>query len=249
MRLAERKILVTGAGSGIGSAIGELFHREGATLALVDMNKAALASVAARLPGTHAFACDVSASSRVATVVAEAAKALGGLDGVINVAGVDLYKKFEDTTDDEWARVIAVNLSGPILVTRAALPFLKAASDSAIVNISSGAGLRPLVNRSAYCASKAGLIMLSKALALELAPANVRVNVICPGVVDTPLLRGWYEQTDDPEEARREARSRPAMARLGEASEIAYAALHLVSIEARYTTGSTLTVDGGRAFH
>lgn len=249
MRLEGRKVLVTGAASGIGAAIAALFHREGARLALLDRDEPALATAAAGLPGAQPLPCDVADGAQVEAAVKKAAARLGSLDGIVNVAGVDLFRKFDEMSTGEWERVLAVNLTGPMFVCRAALPFLKQSPESAIVNIASGAALRPLVNRAAYCASKAGLAMFSKALALEFAQDGIRVNVVCPGVIDTPLLRDWYDKTGDPDAARSEARNRPAMARLGQAEDIAYAALHLTSTESRYTTGSTLVVDGGRAFY
>jgi NAD(P)-dependent dehydrogenase (short-subunit alcohol dehydrogenase family) len=145
--------------------------------------------------------------------------------------------------------VQAVNIDGPMYVCKAALPALIAHGSGTIVNVASGAALRPLANRTAYCASKAALVMFTKALALELAPLGIRANALCPGVIDTPMVRVSYENAADPEEALREILSRPALARLGTVEEIANAALYLTGEESSYTTGSALVVDGGRAFH
>lgn len=249
MRLKDRSILVTGAASGIGTAIARLFCNEGATLALFDINSSGLKKVAAKLDRAHTFECDVADREHVDSAVTQVVGKLGKLDGIVNVAGIDLFREFGETTVNDWERVLAVNLTGPMHVCQACMPALLNCEASTIVNIASGAGLRPLVNRTAYCSSKAGLIMFSRALALEFAQTGLRVNVVCPGVIDTPLLEEWYHKTGDPDGARREAANRQAMGRIGKAEDIAYAALHLTSHESRYTTGSTLVVDGGRAFH
>ena len=133
--------------------------------------------------------CDVADERQVRAAVAQAATGLGGLDGVVNSAGIDLMRPFEQMTAEEWARVMAVDLTGPMLVCHAALPALKQAGRGTIVNIASGAALRPLEQRTAYCAAKAGLVMFGKTLAVDLAAYHVRVNAICPGIVDTPLFR------------------------------------------------------------
>lgn len=249
MRLAGRRILVTGAGSGIGAATAMLFGKEGARLALLDQRLGDVAAVARALEGSLAYECDVARADEVSGTVAQAISALGGLDGVVNVAGIDLLREFAAMTTSEWQKVLDVNLTGPMHVCRAALPALRASGRGTIVNIASAAGLRPLANRTAYCASKAGLVMFTKALALELAALEIRANVVCPGVIDTPMLRASYESAKDPQAAFREIISRPAMGRVGTADDIAQAALYLSGEESLYTTGSTLTVDGGRAFH
>ena len=249
MRLSKRRILVTGAGSGIGAGVAGLFHREGARLALLDVQEDALKGTADRLDDVLALRCDVSDADEVSAAVSQAIQNLGGLDGVVNVAGIDLIRDFASMTPSEWRKVQAVNIDGPMYVCKAALPALIAHGRGTIVNVASGAALRPLANRTAYCASKAALVMFTKALALELAPLGIRANALCPGVIDTPMVRVSYENAADPEMALREILSRPALARLGTIEEIANAALYLTGDESSYTTGSALVVDGGRAFH
>lgn len=249
MRLQGRCILVTGAGSGIGAGVAELFHHEGARLALLDLQREAVENTARRLNGALALACDVSDADEVSAAVSHSSEALGGLDGIVNVAGIDLICDFASMSVSEWRRVQAVNVDGPMHVCKAALPALVAHGCSTIVNVASGAALRPLASRSAYCASKAALVMFTKALALELAPHGVRANALCPGVIDTQMVRESYEKEADPEAALREILRRPAMARLGSIEEVAHAALYLTGNESGYTTGSTLVVDGGRVFH
>lgn len=248
MRLSKRRILVTGAGSGIGAGVAELFHREGAELALLDIQDDALKEVADRI-GALALHCDVSDADQVSAAVSQAVGSLRGLDGVVNVAGTDLIRDFASMTMPEWRKVQAVNVDGPMLVCKAALPALVADGGGTIVNVASGAALRPLANRTAYCASKAALVMFTKALALELAPLGIRANALCPGVIDTQMVRVSYENAPDPQAALREILSRPVLARLGTVEEVANAALYLTGNESSYTTGSTLVVDGGRTFH
>jgi hypothetical protein len=154
VRLAGRRVLVTGAASGIGLSIARLFQREGAGVAMLDRDEAALTK--ARVDGATALVCDVAEERHVRAAVAQAVSALGGLDGVVNSAGIDLMRPFEQMTAEEWARVMAVDLTGPMLVCHAALPALKQAGSGTIVNIASGAALRPLEQRTAYCAAKAG---------------------------------------------------------------------------------------------
>jgi len=254
-RLAGRRVLITGAASGIGLATARLFLADGADVAVLDNRPHALDSALAALrhvrsgAGTVPVYADVTDPESVAAGIAAATAALGGLDGVVNAAGVDLLKPFEEMTTGDWHGVMAINLTGPMLVCQAALPALKAAGRATIVNIASGAALRPLTERTAYCASKAGLVMLGKTLALELAPHGIRVNAICPGAIHTPMLELSYRDRPDPEAALQEIRERYALGRIGRAEDIAEAAAYLSSDDADFVTGTALAVDGGRAFH
>lgn len=249
--LAGRRVLITGAASGIGRATARLFRDEGAALALIDRDARALASAARSLGGDEiaALAVDVTDEAAVETAVVAAADRLGGLDGVVNGAGIALTAPLETITRPQWDEVLAVNLTGPMLVCRAALGALTDAGGGTIVNIASGAALRPLDNQSAYCAAKAGLVMLSKALALELAPRGIRVNALCPGVVDTPLFRSAWELAPDAPLPEATIRARYALGRIADPKEIATAALFLTGPHASYVTGTAMAVDGGRTFH
>jgi NAD(P)-dependent dehydrogenase (short-subunit alcohol dehydrogenase family) len=182
-RLENRKILITGGASGIGRATCELFAREGAAVAVLDRE-------IARVAGIHAIAADVSDAASVARAMQQAAQALGGLDGLVNAAGVFINRALMETTPDVWNATIAVNLTGTFLCVQAAVPFLRQAERATIVNIASGVGLLPTGGGStAYVASKGGVIAMTRALAAELAPA-VRVNAVCPGAVETPMTDG-----------------------------------------------------------
>lgn len=247
---APRHLIVSGGASGIGLAVARMAAARGARVALLDRDTVALAE-AVRLLGEAALAleCDVSDAPAVRTAVDRAAHWLGGVDALVNSAGIDALKSLETTSDEEWARVLAVNLTGPMLVCRAALPHLRAAGGGSIVNIASGAGLRPLPNRTAYCASKAAVIMFGKSLAIETAADGIRVNAVCPGAIDTPLFRTSYENADDPERALAEIRERYALGRIAAPEEVAEAVLYLSGPGASYITGTALAVDGGRTFH
>lgn len=251
-RLPGRRILVTGGGSGIGLATTRLFVREGARVAAVDRDEAALArAVAVRETGADflSIVADVTDDRQVREAIDRAAQALGGIDGVVNAAGVDLVRAFDEATVDDWQRVLAVNLLGPVAVCRAAVPAIRGAGGGTIVNVASGAGLRPLEKRTAYCSSKAALVMFGKALALELAPDGIRVNAVCPGVIDTPMFRASYEGAADPDAELARILDRFAIKRVGKAIDVANAALFLSCEESAHMTGSALAVDGGRAFH
>jgi NAD(P)-dependent dehydrogenase (short-subunit alcohol dehydrogenase family) len=250
MRLKDRRVIVTGAASGIGYGIAEMFIKEGARVGLIDRDQGRLDAAAGRL-GDKAVAAvaDVADEASVRQAVDALAAALGGIDGVVNSAGIDLLKPFAQTSAAEWNAVMAVNVNGPFHICQAALPHMQRAGSGTIVNIASGAGLRPLEHRTAYCASKAALMMFGKTLAWDLAGDNIRVNTICPGIIETPLFRTSFETHPDPEAELSRIKERYLIRRVGTPAEIAYAALYLTSDESTYTTGTAMAVDGGRTFH
>ena len=192
--------------------------------------------------GGHAFACDVADPAAVAATLGEAIAALGGLDILVNAAGILAREPFETVEPDLWQRLFEINLRGPALVIRAALPALREASDAAIVNIASLSALKPSPGTAAYAATKAGLVMLGKCLAEELAP--IRVNAICPGIVDTGMTAALMA---DPATRARIERSN-ALQLIGQPRDIAAAALFLASAEARFVTGTQMVIDGGSSF-
>jgi NAD(P)-dependent dehydrogenase (short-subunit alcohol dehydrogenase family) len=253
MRLAGRRILVTGAASGIGLAIVKRFLDQGARVAMVDSDtarlEAALAATAASADAVHGLCADVRDAAQVGAAVAGAVHALRGLDGVVNCAGVSLMRPFDQLSIEEWNDIVAVNLTGPFLVCHAALAALKAAGNATIVNVASGAGLQPIPDRVAYCAAKSGLVMFSKALAIDLAPSGIRVNALCPGLIDTPMVERTMAIVKDAKVEYDRVMAYRLIKRLGTADEMADAALFLTSSESSYMTGSALSVDGGRSFH
>lgn len=248
--LDGRGFLVTGGASGIGLAVTTLAVQRGARVVVLDRDPQVLVEVQHRFgDAALALRCDVASVAEVASAVDAAAAWMGKLDAVVNGAGVDHHQPLELISDADWARTLAVNLTGPMLVCRSALPHLRRAGGGTIVNIASAAGLVPLPGRSAYCATKAGLVMFSKALAMELAVDDIRVNAVCPGAVDTPLFRLSYEGAAEPERVLDGIRQRYALRRVAQPEELAEAVLYLSGPASSYVTGTAHAVDGGRSYH
>jgi NAD(P)-dependent dehydrogenase (short-subunit alcohol dehydrogenase family) len=242
-RLSGRRIVVTGAASGIGKQTALLFAREGAKVLLFDQAADRLAPVAGETGG-QPFVVDIRDSTAVNEAVAKAAEIGGGIDGLVNAAGIIIRGGIDDTTDEIWAKVLEVNLFGTFYLCRAALPYLRKQPNATIVNISSGAAVVPSSGAPSYAASKGGVLGLSKALAMNEGP-RVRVNAIAPGLVDTPLIQP--NPGDPPRAAGGEQRY--ALKRIGKPEEIADAILFLTGPESALITGITLAVDGGRTYH
>lgn len=240
-RLNGRRIIITGGASGIGKATAELFAAEGARVAVLDRHPGGGPA------GGVAIAVDVADPASVKAAVSEAARVLGGVDGLVNAAGIFATAGLAETTPDLFSRVLAVNVTGTFLMIQAVAPLMQAAGFGTIVNIGSGVGITPTgPGSTAYVASKGAVISMSKAVAMELAP-TVRVNVVCPGAVDTPMTASFLHGADgavDPAIA-----GRYALRRAASPEEIAAAILFLTSAEASFVTGVTLPVDGGRTFH
>jgi len=239
------RALVTGAASGIGQATAMLLAGRGAAVACLDVNADALAETAAAI-GERALPipCDVTDLAAVEAAVSQAAADLGGLDAVANVAGVgDFTGDVAEIAPEEWARVLAINLTGPFHVSRASIPHLRAAG-GAIVNVSSQFGLVGCLASPAYCASKAGLIGLTRAMAIDHTEEGIRVNCVCPGPVDTPML-AWTDAT--PELTARErgrTQGRNLSGRSGRPEEIAATIAFLLSDDVGFMSGSVVAVDG-----
>ena len=238
-KLAGRRILITGAASGMGAGIARLFAGEGAALALLDRNGDGVAAVGAEL-GQASWACDVADRAGVNAIVAEAGAKLGGLDGLVNAAGILDITPFVDLDPDSWDRMFAVNVTGPFNVVKAALGLLGAAEAATIVNIASVSALMPMPGTAGYSASKAALAMFTKSIAMDLGP-TIRANSICPGVIKTEMTRYLWENAEH--SAR--AADRVALKRLGEVDDVARAALFFSCVDSGFTTGTELPVDGG----
>ncbi len=241
-RLEGRRIVITGAARGMGKVAAEIFAAEGAKLALCDRDENAVSAVAARL-GCFGAACDVSSEADITRFAVDAEAAMGGVDGLINSAGIFLMKPILQTDLSEWQRVMDINLTGTMLMCKVLAPAMKRAGGGTMVNISSVGGLRPSTTSGAYCVSKAGVIMLSNALAAELGP-DIRVNTVCPGTVPTDMITDLLA-TDG---TRDRLTDTPALKRLGRPDDIIKAILFLTLDESSYITGDTLTVDGGWAY-
>ena len=232
-RFEGKRVFLTGAGSGIGAATFELFQQEGAKVFGIDVN-----------PAEGQTKCDVTDPDAVVAAVTQAVDTLGGLDTVINVAGINTMSRMEDLPLERWERILAVNLTGPMLVTRAALPHLRE-SRGAVVTVASISGMRAQPYLSAYGASKAALLQLMKSVAVEVAGDGVRVNCVCPGWV------GSLEETTMglviPEDidAALLARLRGVLPGVTEQGDIAESIAYLASDAAGSVTGTALVVDRG----
>jgi NAD(P)-dependent dehydrogenase (short-subunit alcohol dehydrogenase family) len=244
--LEGRRIVVAGGAAGIGRATTCLCLAAGAQVAVLD--RLPWTTDADGLAPTATLLADMRRTAEVDAGLREAAERMGAIDGVVYSAGVDLLTTLADTLDEDWERLLDVNLTGAMRVCRASLQHF-AAEGGTIVLVSSAAGLRPLADRSAYCASKAGLVMFAKAMAAELAQRGIRVNAVCPGAVETELFRSSFAEASDHDAARARVRERYALQRIAEPDEIARCILFLSSAASSYVTGTALAADGGRSFH
>ena len=244
MRLHGTVAIVTGGGSGMGAAIAETYAREGAHVAVIDVNGDAAKAVARRI-GNAAIAikCDVTRRSDIDAAVVETASAFGGLNVLVNNAGVaQVNKPLLDIDEKEFDRVFAVNVKGLFMFTKAAVPLLRG-KGGVIINIGSTAGLRPRPGLSAYNATKGAVHNLTKTLAVELAPDKIRVCAIAPVATDTPLLSTFLGPAPG---MREKFIATVPLGRLATVQDIADAALFLASDEAKFLTGNIMEVDGGR---
>jgi len=250
--LEGRAAVVTGAAGGIGAAIAVALAAAGARVVVADVADGGATVETITAAGGEALAvpCDVSDPGQVAAMVATAVERFGGLDVLVNDAGISGGSSLLHEMDVEtWLRVVAVNLTGPFLCTRAAMPHLLASGRGRVVNIASTYGLVGAPEAPAYCASKGGVVNLTRQLAVDYSPLGVRVNAICPGYIDTDM--GGYRASLGPEgsaaaNARRDAAAAlQPIGRQASAEEVAEVAVFLVSDESSFVTGAVLPVDGG----
>jgi 2-hydroxycyclohexanecarboxyl-CoA dehydrogenase len=253
-RLEGRVALVTGGGGGIGEATGRLFAEEGAAVALVDVNaesvERAAAGIAAGVPSANvmSLAADLAQESEAQRVVAEVLARHGKLQVLVNVAGVRLYDPIAEATPESWEWIVGVNLLATAYCCKAALPALRQAEGASIVNLSSVYGLVGRGGMGQYDATKAGIIALTRTLAVEEAPHGVRANAVCPGPTITPYHIGRYaEQGVSEAELRATGANHTLFKRWAEPREVAFPILFLACDESSYVTGTTLVVDGGLA--
>jgi NAD(P)-dependent dehydrogenase (short-subunit alcohol dehydrogenase family) len=240
---SQKVALVTGAARGIGLAVAKRFLADGWHVALLDIEAGLLeksVTALARPDATLAVTCDVSDATAVATAFAGLEHHFGRLDALVNNAGVAVFAPLIETSDADWNRVLAVNLTGPFLCAKAAVPLMRNHGGGAIVNITSISGLRASTLRSAYGTSKAGLAHLTKQLAVELAELGIRVNGVAPGPVDTAMAKAVHSA-----EIRADYHDAIPLNRYGLEEELAEAVFFLCSDRASYVTGQVLAVDGG----
>jgi NAD(P)-dependent dehydrogenase (short-subunit alcohol dehydrogenase family) len=248
-RLSGKRALITGAASGIGRATALLFAREGAAVAVVDVDEMGGQAVVQTIldeGGQAIFVrCDVTRAADCQRAVQETVDRLGGLDILFNNAGIIRRATVIDTTEEEWERVMAVNVKSIFLLGKYAVPAMTQSGGGAIVNTASGWGLVGGRNAVSYCASKGAVVNMTRAMALDHGAQNIRVNCICPGDTDTPMLRSEAQQLGESDERfLAEAADRPLL-RVGRPEDIAQAALYLASDASSFVTGTALVVDGG----
>lgn len=248
-RLADKVALVTGGASGIGRATALLMVREGASITLVDLNRAGGEAVRAEIiaaGGRAHFVCgDVTRADECQRAVNETIAAFGRLDVLFNNAGIIRRANVLELSEQDWDRVMTVNVKPIFLMSKYAIPHMIRQGGGSIVNTASGWGLVGGRRAAVYCASKGAVVLLTKAMALDHGEHNIRVNCVCPGDTDTAMLRNEAEQLGEPvERFLIESAQRP-LKRVGRPEEIAEAVLYLASDAASFVTGAALVVDGG----
>jgi 2-hydroxycyclohexanecarboxyl-CoA dehydrogenase len=248
-RFDNRVVVVTGGGGGIGGATCRRFAAEGARVAVLDLNEASAAAVAAtiRTAGGQAQAlrCDISRRADVEQAVAAAEQALGPVDVLVNNAGWDVFKPFTKTEPADWERLIAINLVGPLNLHHVVLPGMVARRRGRIVNIASDAARVGSSGEAVYAACKGGLVAFSKTLAREHARHGITVNVVCPGPTDTALFADYKQGAGNPEKLVEAFTRSIPLGRIGQPEDLPGAVLFFASEDAAYVTGQVLSVSGG----
>ncbi len=249
MRLSGKNAVVTGAASGIGRVTALRFAEEGAAVVCADLDAEGAAAVAASVVangGTAvAVSADITSEADATRLAEEALAALGRIDVLVNNAGVTILGGVAEITEADWQREIDINLSGAYRVSKAFWPHFAEAGGGAILSTASIAGVVAVRQDAAYVASKAGLIMLTRCMALDGAPHGIRANCICPGFVDTPMFEGFIAEQPDPEASLARAAGRTPLGRIGTPRDIADGFVYLASDDARWITGTSLVIDGG----
>ena len=249
MRLAGKSAVVTGAASGIGRETALRFAEEGAEVVCADRDAAGAGAVSAdinsRGGSACAVACDITSESDVERLVDEALTARGTVEVLVNNAGVTILGGVAELTEADWQREIDINLSGAFRVSKAFWPHFAEAGGGVILSTASIAGVIAAPQDAAYVASKAGLIMLTRCMALDGASLGIRANCICPGFVNTPMFAGFLAEQPDPESAAARAARRTPLGRIGTPCDIANGFVYLASDDAAWITGTALVIDGG----
>ena len=248
-RLSGKVALITGGGTGIGRAIALAFAREGAKVSLAARRKDKLDEVVKAISdvGGEALAieCDVTQGADANRAVRETEARFGALHALLNNAGTLSNATVESVSEDDWDRVMRVNIKGPFLMSRAALPALRRAGGGAIINTGSILGLLAMKSRAAYCASKGAVTMLTKAMAIDHAHENIRVNCICPSLVETEMVQSLFPDTPEGRARREDRLAGIPLGRMGKPADIAELAVYLASDESTWLTGVAIPLDGG----
>ena len=248
MKLKNKVAIVTGSSKGIGEGIARVFAREGAKVVVTCRTEEAGKKITGELldaGGTAIFVkTDVTSSQDVQFMINKVIQTFGRLDILVNNAGYHISKNVQETSEEEWEFIINTNLRSTFLCSKYALPHLRKVKGT-IINISSMVGLVGQPNAGAYSATKGGQIAMTRNMAIDFAPDGVRVNVICPGWIQTPLVEDWFTQQKDPEAARKYIFGQHPLGRIGTIEECGQAAAFLASDEASFMTGSIITLDGG----
>lgn len=248
-RLSGKVAFITGGGTGIGRACAVLFAKEGARVVVTGRRneplRAAVHEIEQSAGQALAIAADVTKRDSVESALAGAVEYFGSVNVIVNNAGAVVVADADRTSDEDWHRVIEANLTGTFFVSRAALPILRKAGGGSIVNIGSILGIVARKQRAAYCAAKAGVTGLTKAMALDHAHENIRVNCICPTIVETELGNQSMAMTPDFEAERRKRTAEIPIGRMGKPEDVAQMAVYLASDESSWVTGSAFPLDGG----
>jgi len=248
-RLSGKVALITGGGTGIGRAIALAFAREGASVTVAGRRLEKLREVISEIQkhggAGLAMECDVTRAREVERAVEGTVERFGRLNVLVNNAGALHLSTVEAISEEDWDRLMTVNVKGPFLMSRAVLPEFRKCGGGVIVNIGSVLGLYAVKERAAYCASKGGVTMLTKAMALDHAHENVRVNCICPSIVETELVKGVFDESERGQALRKARIATIPLGRIGQPADVAEMAVFLASEESSWLTGAAIPLDGG----
>lgn len=242
---SNKGVVVTGAAKGVGAAVAEAFCREGARVALIDVDVAAGSELARTLgPRAHFFQADVSSAAQVDQALQQADQTLGGVHILINNAGIQTYGTVTETSEEIWDRTLGVNLKSAFLCAKAALPVIQREGGGVVINMASVQSFLSQHNVAAYTTSKTALLGLTRSIAVDYAP-KVRCVAVCPGTIDTPMLHWAIQQSPDPQEVLEECKQMHPLGRIATPQEIAELVLFLSSDRAGFITGQYYRIDGG----